>query len=522
MSDKSSPLTPVQTEDPLQSVEDVGMDAAPSSPKQDLSQRRYSGDGHVDGEHDFHDRSMNDQDPLGREMRATRDNGFSDENHQDEGLSEDDMRNRGLPDRAVRARGGRDQGEREQGGRGQGFFQTTPRGSDGRFRPARDRVIQDTDSPEPVKARMAPVAMKVKKKPGPKPTAKPVIMKDDITAKKALIKEIEGHWGKDFIKTFIPKCHRPLTKRKPGKARTHNRKPEDNPVKWLPSVLKAILNLAKKTDDKVLLKKLMGDVVRFRNQHTGNKKPQLVTTDFDMIEDIMDHGWSVEQSFKIRYKHLITNRLDDNVPTNTKESDDYYKHLFCSSSEEDGSEGQEDQNQSEDGQDYELSNDYQLESGYYDEAPPPRSQHESRGKQQQFMHDWRAPHSKGYQPPMNGYGQSRNDRREPAESFGKSRNHRREPEGYGYPPEPPNGYGNPAKRQRHSGYGDDFRQHHVGYGDDFGQHHGGYSDDPRQRPTQGYGHAFTPSSSNYREDDYGRFQGMSLCLFTCKTCLTSI
>jgi hypothetical protein len=35
-------------------------------------------------------------------------------------------------------------------------------------------------------------------------------MKNDMKAKKALIKEIEGYWGKQFIKTYIPRCHRPL------------------------------------------------------------------------------------------------------------------------------------------------------------------------------------------------------------------------------------------------------------------------------------------------------------------------
>lgn len=214
----------------------------------------------------------------------------------------------------------------------------------------------------------SPPPKKVKKKPGPKPGNRPPpIKKDDARAKKALIRQIEGHWGKDFIKNFIPKYHRPLQKRKKGKPKTSNRKSEDDPMKWMPSVLKAILSLAAKTDDKALLKKLMGDVVRYRNQHTGNKKPQLVTTDFDCIEDMLDHGWSVGQSFRIRYKHLLTNRDE---PTDTKEKDSYYKDLFREELSSDESE-EEDEGDEMDRDDdtHELTNDYQMRSGYYEKAP---------------------------------------------------------------------------------------------------------------------------------------------------------
>jgi hypothetical protein len=222
----------------------------------------------------------------------------------------------------------------------------------------------DASNEEPVRP-----PVKVRKKPGPPKTVAPPIKKNDLDAKMALIREIEGHWGKDFIKTYVPKIHRPLVKRRQGKPRSINRKVEDKPMHWTPSVLKALLMIAKICDDKVKLKKIMGDVVRYRNQHTGNKKPQLVTTDFDVIEDILLKGWPVETSFGIRYKHLLQHRLDGR--TDTQEKNDYYKHLFRDSdySDEDGDD-EEKANEDDDDTDAHggLSNEFQLQSGYYE--PP--------------------------------------------------------------------------------------------------------------------------------------------------------
>ncbi|CAI6331724.1 unnamed protein product [Periconia digitata] len=141
-------------------------------------------------------------------------------------------------------------------------------------------------------------------KPAQPISAKPV-SKNDMQAKIQLIREIEKYWGKDFIRTYIPKCHRPLTKRKNGK-RSMYRVHETDPKNWLPSVLKAVLMVAKQTDDKIALKKAMDEVVRYRIKHTGNRKPQLVTTDFDVIEDIVIGGWKCQDSFKLRYKHLLS------------------------------------------------------------------------------------------------------------------------------------------------------------------------------------------------------------------------
>jgi hypothetical protein len=255
-----------------------------------------------------------------------------------------------------------------------------------------------------------------------------------------LIRQIEGHWGVNWIQNYIPKIHRPLRKRKPGQSRVYNRKSEDNPMKWMPSVLKAVLMVAKIYDDKPRLKKIMTEVVHYRNHHTGNKKPQLVTTDFDVIEDVLDKGWTVKQSFDIRYvptsserythnsnvllsyKHLLSNRLDPNA---APEPEEKFAHLFREESDE-----EDDDDDSEPDDDMELSNDFQLQSGYInDPPPPPRFQQplaptRKTGKPSphrqpdQFQNEYGYGHApyppqqmhgyprsmNGYGPPMNRYG----------------------------------------------------------------------------------------------------------------------
>jgi hypothetical protein len=107
------------------------------------------------------------------------------------------------------------------------------------------------------------------KKPGPRAWASKPIKKNDMKAKKEVIREIEAYWGKGFIRKYVPKCHRPLVKRGKAGKRSMNRDHETDPKNWLPSVLKAILMIAKLTDDKDWLKKAMNDVVRFRIKNTG-------------------------------------------------------------------------------------------------------------------------------------------------------------------------------------------------------------------------------------------------------------
>lgn len=62
---------------------------------------------------------------------------------------------------------------------------------------------------------------RIRKKPGPKPWAQRAISKNDTEAKKQVIRAIEKNWGKNFIWYYIPKCHRPLQKRGPGKRPTY-------------------------------------------------------------------------------------------------------------------------------------------------------------------------------------------------------------------------------------------------------------------------------------------------------------
>lgn len=107
------------------------------------------------------------------------------------------------------------------------------------------------------------------KKPGPRPWASKPIKKNDMEAKKEVIREIERYWGKGFIRAYIPKCHRPLVKRGKGGKRAMYRDHETDPKKWLPSVLKAILSIAKLTANQAWLKKAMNDVVRYRIKNTG-------------------------------------------------------------------------------------------------------------------------------------------------------------------------------------------------------------------------------------------------------------
>ncbi|KAH9876524.1 hypothetical protein J1614_003655 [Plenodomus biglobosus] len=221
------------------------------------------------------------------------------------------------------------------------------------------------------------------KKSRPQPWASKPIMKNDMVAKKAVIREIESYWGKGFTRSYIPKCHRPLVKRGADGKRAMYRAHETDPKKWLPSVLKAILMIAKLTTNKKWLKDAMNDVVRYRIKNTGNRKPQLVTTDFDVIEDMLVKDWAVDYAFEIRYKHLLVNRKDQ------QETDEDIDHIL--QVEDDGDEGSDDQvdeddemNDQEEGVDVdedddeefeqgydEISDNYQMSSGYT-KAPTPR------------------------------------------------------------------------------------------------------------------------------------------------------
>ncbi|KAF2193952.1 hypothetical protein K469DRAFT_689033 [Zopfia rhizophila CBS 207.26] len=137
-------------------------------------------------------------------------------------------------------------------------------------------------------------------------TPKPLPMKNDAIPD--LVKELQQYWGRRFIETFIPEPQRPLVKRIPGAKRNTKRYPQNDPMKWKPAVLRGMLMIAKKTKAKARLRKLMADVVDYRIRHTGNKKHELVTTDFDVIDDVIERGWTVVQAFELRYRHLSRTR----------------------------------------------------------------------------------------------------------------------------------------------------------------------------------------------------------------------
>jgi hypothetical protein len=316
-----------------------------------------------------------------------------------------------------------------------------------------DSADQARDRPMPRQSlKPSPKSAVKHKKPGPRAWAAKPIMKNDMKAKKEVIREIEGYWGKGFIKSYIPKCHRPLVKRGKLGKRSIYRDHETNPKNWLPSVLKAILMIAKLTDDKVWLKKAMNDVVRYRIKHTGNRKPQLVTTDFDVIEDMLVKQWNVAYAFEIRYKHLLVNRKDQ------QETDEDIDHILQVGSEpEDGSddededqdddmedrEGEDDEDDNEDVGQGGISSKYLKSSGYINASQyPPPALPRQQVKQQKTRNETPAKQAQLKQTPplsgMYGYGPAVDPWGRPIPPYGG-------PDGYGglnYPGGVYGGYGN--------------------------------------------------------------------------------
>jgi hypothetical protein len=376
-------------------------------------------------------------------------------------------------------------------------------------RTLRDTGRQDTDEhsrERPIHRQHAKSSLKSvskQKKPGPRAWAAKPIMKNDMKAKREVIREIQSYWGKGFIKACIPKCHRPLVKRGNSNKRSSYREHETDPKNWLPSVLKAILMIAKLTDDKKWLAQAMNDVVRYRIKHTGNRKPQLVTTDFDVIEDMLVKEWSVEYSFGIRYKHLLVNRKDQ------EEDDETIDNILEAGSDHDPSASDLEDSDSDDqsveddeGDEVDVSQGRGSNPGKYlhgypkaSRYPSPASlRHQSKqpnmrgdtplkrghpqqvpSHQQQGMYGYGGPMS-GYGPPMDAWGR-------PMPAYGG-------PDGYN------NGYG---------GYG-------SGFGGSTGYAPPQFSRDARQgtQPPRTHGmqsylpphHAMTPAP-NMPGSDYG-------------------
>ncbi|KAI4950218.1 hypothetical protein J4E91_004874 [Alternaria rosae] len=241
------------------------------------------------------------------------------------------------------------------------------------------------------------------KKPGPTPSKPRPVMKNDLKAKKVVIKGIESYWGKNWVRNYIPKCHRPLFKN--GQIRIYTRAHENDPMKWLPSVLKAILMVAKLTKNRKWLTAAMTEVVRYRVKNTGNRKPQLATTDFDVMEDMLVKDWKVDFSFGIRYKHLLVNAKE------IQGEEDVDRIMRASESEDDGEEGSDGGQDSSGGSDSEsdddvkqqhsggASNGHQVMGGYH--QPPALS---PRGKEESPTPPHQPPPGKyrGYysQPPI--------------------------------------------------------------------------------------------------------------------------
>lgn len=113
-----------------------------------------------------------------------------------------------------------------------------------------------------------------------------------------------------------------------------------DPKYWLPSVLKCVLNVSKLSSDKDLLRQTFTDIVRHRIKNTGNRKPQLVTTDFDVAEDMLSRGWDLVTSFSIRYKHLLLSHprgkieTDEDIDHILDVGDDDYEPIIDDSDDE--------------------------------------------------------------------------------------------------------------------------------------------------------------------------------------------
>ncbi|KAH6865495.1 hypothetical protein BKA58DRAFT_461340 [Alternaria rosae] len=244
------------------------------------------------------------------------------------------------------------------------------------------------------------------KKPGPTPSKPRPVMKNDLKAKKAVIKGIESYWGKNWVGNYIPKCHRPLFKN--GQIRIYMRAHENDPMKWLPSVLKAILMVAKLTKNRKWLTAAMTEVVRYRVKNTGNRKPQLATTDFDVMEDMLVKDWKMDFSFGIRYKHLLVNAKE------IQGEEDVDRIMRASESEDDGEEGSDGSQDSSGGSDSEsdddvkqqhsggASNGHQVMGGYH--QPPalsPRGKKHKTPKKEAVKEESPTP---PHQPPPGKYG----------------------------------------------------------------------------------------------------------------------
>jgi hypothetical protein len=108
----------------------------------------------------------------------------------------------------------------------------------------------------------------------------------------------------------------------------------------------------------------MNDIVRHRIKHTGNRKPQLVTTDFDVIEDMITRGWDIETSFSIRYKHLLLSQ-----PKGYLETDEDIDHILACG-DDDYQRTSDVEGEDDDDEDEEMEVDNREEEGSIDYSSP--------------------------------------------------------------------------------------------------------------------------------------------------------
>lgn len=179
-------------------------------------------------------------------------------------------------------------------------------------------------------------------------------------------------------------------------------------MKWLPSVLKAILMVAKLTKNRKWLTVAMTEVVRYRVNNTGNRKPQLATKDFDVMEDMLVKDWKVDFSFGIRYKHLLVNAKE------IQGEEDVDRIMRASESEDDVEEGSDGGQGSSGGPDTEsdddvkqqhgggASDDQHVMGGYHQPpASSPRSKKHKTPKKEAVKEESPTP---PHQPPPGKYG----------------------------------------------------------------------------------------------------------------------
>jgi hypothetical protein len=274
----------------------------------------------------------------------------------------------------------------------------------------------------------------------------------------------------------------------------------------------------------------------------GNRKPQLVTTDFDVLEDMLVKDWDVAYSFGIRYKHLMTN------PQGQQETDEDIDHILgVQSGEEDGG-GEDDDvkcgsNNDRDSEDIDeddseddvgqggLTGQYLQASGYTNAPQYPHPHHTPGPPPKQQQTKLHKSNERGFELPTRPQPPSRLDKSQPGyghlypyspllDSWGRPIPYGG-PDGYGhggysmhsgyagygppfdsdgrYPSQPPPGYSNMGHPFRHSmtpapGQPDADRKRIQGSPFGSNKHmRGGYEQSPFPMGRHPQGHGYPPT-----------------------------